>query len=273
MTEKQANSQAVALLDALKRHLKSKGMTYKTLAERCELTETTIKRLLNRPHIPLDQLMQLCQAAETNMNDLLLAAETDLASQVTSMSHDQADAILNQPALISVLGEVQLGLRSVSAIAEHFKINRASAYLYVRKLEELGCFDLDGDIIKLKFPLQSSLTPRLHQETVDMIMENILDGVRQFVHAPHEDVEPDTGLIHGDIMLLSDEDYRDYYSEIRKIIEHYQNISLSNVKHPSPKNKPREQLLVVMPKRIASYFEVPNLVDEVEGVAGSDTNQ
>lgn len=262
-----SESQAHALLDALKRHLKSKGMTYKTLAERCDLTETTIKRLLNRPHIPLDQLMQLCQAANTSMNELLLAAETDMASQVTAMSHDQADAILAQPALISVLGEVQLGLRSVKAIAEHFDINLASAYLYVRQLEKLGCFDVDGDQIKLKFPLQSSLTPKLHAETVNLIMENILEGIRQFVRAPHEDVEPDTGLINGDILLLSDEDYREYYSEMRKLVEHYQNISLNNVKHPSPKNKPREEFLMVMPKRIATYFEVPNLVDDVDGVS------
>ena len=269
MSENQAN----ALLDALKRHLKSKGLTYKVLADRCSLTETTIKRLLNRPHIPLDQLMQLCQAAETDMNALLLAVETETASQVTPMSGDQADAILEQPALISVLAEVQLGLRSVSAIAERFEINNASAYLYVRQLEKLGCFNVDGDDIKLKFPLQSSLTPNLHPETVTLIMDNILDGIRAFIQAPHEDVQSGTGLITSDMLLLNDDDYREYFSELSKLVEHYQSISLNNVKHPNPKNKPREEFLMVMPKRIARFFEVPNLVPDVGGVSDTDTAQ
>jgi DNA-binding Xre family transcriptional regulator len=266
-----SESQANALLDALKRHLKSKGLTYKALAERCDLTETTIKRLLNRPHIPLDQIIQLCQAAETNMNDLLLAAETDSASQVSPMSNDQAGAILAQPALISVLAAVQLGLRSVKDIAERYEINTASAYLYLRQLEKLGCFDLEGDQIKLKFPLQSSLTPELHADTVNLVMDNILEGIRQFVRAPHEDIQPETGLVQADVLLLSDEDYREYYSELRKLVEHYQNISLNNVKHPSPKNKPREEFLMVMPKRITPEFEVVNLVTDVAGVSDSDT--
>lgn len=265
--------QATAMLDALKSHLKQHGLTYRDLAKRCELTETTVKRLLNRPHIPLDQLMELCAAADTSMAALIIAADSSLDNQVNPMSTDQADAIFEQPALISVLTAVQFGNRSVAGIAKSFDINLASAYLYIRQLEVLGCLTLQGDDIGLKFPLQSSLNPKMHPESTRMIMEKILKYVGKTCMDPPEEMKTDKGLIYAEIMLLNDEDYQAYVADVLKLQEQYNKISLNNVKYPKPDSKPREQFLMVMPKQITEDFPVPNLVDDVAGVTETDTEQ
>ena len=257
--------QATALLDALKAHLKSQGLTYKALAERCDLTETTIKRLLNRPHIPLDQLLQLCSAAKTDITSLIMLAEQANNTDILEMTIDQADAIFEQPALLAVLSEVHLGVRSVQSISESFGINKPSAYLYARKLEQLGCFSLDGDEIKLKFPLQSALVPDKHRETTELVLDNMLAAIKEFSLGPKEGLSPKDATVHCGFTLLSDEDYSEMNRELGELTEKYGAISLNNIKHPNPKSKPREHCFYLVPKKFSLRFNVPNLVDDVAG--------
>ncbi len=71
MEEVMNNVRAEQLLTTLKQHLKAQKITYAELAKRCNLHERTLKRQLTRPHIPLDQLLLLCQHAGISMATLL----------------------------------------------------------------------------------------------------------------------------------------------------------------------------------------------------------
>ncbi|RXJ73683.1 hypothetical protein CS022_08050 [Veronia nyctiphanis] len=93
-----SSSQAHQLLATFKDFLKTKGITYKYLASRAGMTELTVKRLMNRPHLPLDQLLTLFAAADTSIAEVS-TLQANLKSDVNLMSNDIAKALSKQPAL------------------------------------------------------------------------------------------------------------------------------------------------------------------------------
>jgi len=50
-----------ALLDALKMMLRERKLSYSVIARAIDVSLPTIKRLLNKPTIPLSRLMEICE--------------------------------------------------------------------------------------------------------------------------------------------------------------------------------------------------------------------
>ena len=59
------------LVDALKTSLRSRGMTYRSLAKKIGVSEPTVKRIFHERNCKLDRLMEICAAAEVELENVL----------------------------------------------------------------------------------------------------------------------------------------------------------------------------------------------------------
>jgi len=83
------------LLRAIKGTLRSRGLTYRQLAELLSLSEATVKRDLSKGRFSLQRLDQICASLGVTLNDLMQPPEgQELATQ---LSEAQEIALISQP--------------------------------------------------------------------------------------------------------------------------------------------------------------------------------
>lgn len=90
------------LVDALKRCLKMRGLTYRTLAERIGLSEASVKRIFSQRSFTLKRLEQVCGALEISVAELARMIENG-SGRATTLSLQQEQALARDPALLSYL--------------------------------------------------------------------------------------------------------------------------------------------------------------------------
>jgi len=88
------------LVEALKRCLKMRGLTYRALGQRIGLSEASIKRLFSENSFTLKRLEQICRALEISLADLLRMTE-QASRRATTLSLQQEKALASDPALLS----------------------------------------------------------------------------------------------------------------------------------------------------------------------------
>jgi transcriptional regulator with XRE-family HTH domain len=88
------------LVDALKRCVKTRGLTYRALAGRINLSEASVKRLFAERTFTVRRLEQVCKAMDMSVTELLRMIDRS-ASTVTTLSLEQESALARDPALLS----------------------------------------------------------------------------------------------------------------------------------------------------------------------------
>ncbi len=138
-----ASPDPAILLDALKQMLKERQLSYSVIASAIGVSLPTIKRLLNKPTIPLDRLLEICDLAEIDLAELIACAET-LRPAHTLFTPEQDDLFFRHPFVLSYFGELCFERRSPSAIAKKHKLNAQSTGLYLSQLEQVGLLERDA---------------------------------------------------------------------------------------------------------------------------------
>ena len=79
----------------LKQYLKSHGMTYKDLAEKCNVPESTLKNLFSgaTKHPRIDTMQAIERALGITPNPNLSAEQQELFSLIQSLSDDEVKAM------------------------------------------------------------------------------------------------------------------------------------------------------------------------------------
>jgi len=88
------------LVDALKRCVKARGLTYRALAARINLSEASVKRLFAERTFTVRRLEQVCKAMDTSVTELLRMIDRS-ASAATTLSLEQEVALARDAALLS----------------------------------------------------------------------------------------------------------------------------------------------------------------------------
>jgi transcriptional regulator with XRE-family HTH domain len=88
------------LVDALKRRLRMRGLTYRALAGRIGLSEASVKRIFSERSFTLKRLEQVCGALEISVAELVRMVEKD-NGRATTLSLEQEQALARDPALLS----------------------------------------------------------------------------------------------------------------------------------------------------------------------------
>jgi len=113
-------TQAALLIDELKRFLKAQGVTYATLADRINLSESTVKRMFARRSFSLRRLEQVCHTVGIEISDLveMLNARREYLTELTL---EQEQALVAEPKLL-LLTYLLINGWPLSAITEEFAI-------------------------------------------------------------------------------------------------------------------------------------------------------
>jgi transcriptional regulator with XRE-family HTH domain len=88
------------LIEALKRSLKARGLTYAALARRIGLSEASVKRIFARHSFTLRRLEQVCQAAEVSFAELVRLMERG-RQQPNTLTLEQESALAADALLLS----------------------------------------------------------------------------------------------------------------------------------------------------------------------------
>jgi transcriptional regulator with XRE-family HTH domain len=86
---------------ALKRGLRSRGITYAMLAKRIALSEPSVKRILSRGSLSLPRLEKICAAAGLSMEELIRPVSPGPAETSSTLSAVQETALAADPPLLA----------------------------------------------------------------------------------------------------------------------------------------------------------------------------
>lgn len=125
-----------ALFDALKLHLKSRGLTYADTARALGISEPTVKRIFSHRDCTLERFAALCDLAEVDIAELARAAPKPkhLLSQLTRAQEEEliADERLF---LVSVCAMNQM---SFGDMVSTYRLSAADCLRLLLRAEKLG---------------------------------------------------------------------------------------------------------------------------------------
>ena len=78
---------SIRIIDTLKRELKVRGITYRSLADRLELSESAIKHMFSSGNFSLRRLDEVCAVLELDFSDLVDISESQ-EQKIEQLSED-----------------------------------------------------------------------------------------------------------------------------------------------------------------------------------------
>jgi transcriptional regulator with XRE-family HTH domain len=130
-----ANS--TALIDALKRELRARDITYAQVARHLSLSEPSVKRLFSRHDFTLERIDRICQLLGMEFTDLARSA-TPRRAVISRLSIQQEQEFVANPKLMLV----------AVLVLDHWKFDDMLAHF---ELSETECIQLLARLDHLKF--------------------------------------------------------------------------------------------------------------------------
>ena len=137
------------LVDALKRSLRSRGLTYRALARELRLSEASVKRMFSRGTFTLSRIEQILAVLDLELDEVARMSRSAEA-QARELSLEQESALAKDERLLSVFWLLQNDWR-FAEVVDAFAISRAELTGACARLEKLGLIDWrPGDRVRLK---------------------------------------------------------------------------------------------------------------------------
>lgn len=132
--------QATSLVDALKRELKARGITYADLAARIGMSEASVKRMFSHKNFTLQRLDEILQATGIDFRDITMGAN-DESRLISELTHEQEREIIGNTRLFVVAVSV-LNQLTVEQILETYQLTEAEVVKHLVRLDRLGFLEL-----------------------------------------------------------------------------------------------------------------------------------
>jgi transcriptional regulator with XRE-family HTH domain len=128
------------ILHVLRAEMRNAGLTYRALAERIGMSESSIKRVFSSGDMSLTRLARICKATGISMEDVLRQA-ADSAPQADTLTLAQERALVSEPFLLLV-AICCVGQWSLAQIVETYDMTEAACIRCLVKLDRLGLIEL-----------------------------------------------------------------------------------------------------------------------------------
>jgi DNA-binding Xre family transcriptional regulator len=128
------------LLDVLRAQLRAAGITYRMLAERIDVSESSVKRMFGQKDMALSRLAQICQVSGIAMEDVLRGA-LENRPQLEALTLPQETSLVANPRLLLV-AICCLGHWSVEQILETYRLTEPECIKLLAELDRLGLIEL-----------------------------------------------------------------------------------------------------------------------------------
>ncbi|MES2297080.1 MAG: helix-turn-helix transcriptional regulator [Pseudomonadota bacterium] len=129
-----------AVLQVLRAELRANGITYKALADRIGMSESSVKRMFGQKDMALSRLAQICKAAGVAMEDVLRRA-ADARAHADTLTLPQEKSLMANPRLLLV-AICCLGHWSFEQVLETYALTEAECITCLSELDRLGVIEL-----------------------------------------------------------------------------------------------------------------------------------
>jgi DNA-binding Xre family transcriptional regulator len=131
------------LIDALKRLLKGRGMTYAQLAAKIDLSEASVKRMFSQQTMTLARLEEICQALGIGLTELVEHARPE-REPLSELSEEQEEELVSDPRLFLTLYLALNRWREEDVLRRYTFTKPEWVGLLVR-LDRMGIIELQPD--------------------------------------------------------------------------------------------------------------------------------
>jgi DNA-binding Xre family transcriptional regulator len=128
---------------ALKRCLRSRGVTYAALARSLDLSEASVKRLFSAGGFTLARIEQICRVLDIDLYELARLARS-AESTVSELTAAQEQSLAANPRLLLVFYLLLADWSSDEMVAE-YNISKADCVKHMLELDRLRLIDLRPD--------------------------------------------------------------------------------------------------------------------------------
>ena len=136
------------IIDTLKRELKVRGITYRALAEKLDLSESAIKHMFSTGNFSLRRLDEVCAVLELEIGDLVDISESH-QQRIEQLSEEQELEIMSDMSLLLV-AYCLLNYWTFDEIIARYRITPEQGLKYLRKLDRMRFIELQpGDRVRL----------------------------------------------------------------------------------------------------------------------------
>jgi transcriptional regulator with XRE-family HTH domain len=139
---------SAAFVDALKRQLKSRNVTYGELARALHLSEATLKRMFSRRDFTLKRFDEICEAAKIDFSELVRSLTRE-QTLLTRLTLEQEKEIVSDEKLFLV-AVCAVNYVTFDQILEQYDITPAECIRLLTRLDHLKFLELQpGNRIRM----------------------------------------------------------------------------------------------------------------------------
>lgn len=136
------------IVDTLKRQLKARGVTYKTLAGHLQRSESAVKHMFSTGNFSLKRLDEICAVLELDIGELVNISESQ-QPKIEQLSAEHEHEIVSDIRLLLVAFCI-INYWTVDEILERYDISTADCLRYLRRLDRMNIIELQpGDRVRL----------------------------------------------------------------------------------------------------------------------------
>ncbi|MFT6407062.1 MAG: transcriptional regulator with XRE-family HTH domain [Arenicella sp.] len=128
------------IVEAIKVTLKQQGLTYRVLAEKLDVSESTVKQMFANGNFSLNRLDAICELLEVDINALLEVSES-LEDRVTSISLEQEQALVEDRKLLLV-AYFLVNHWKVDEIVARYEIGDTEIITLLARLDKMRLIEL-----------------------------------------------------------------------------------------------------------------------------------
>lgn len=133
-------NQSIRLINALKKELKRRGITYKDLAETLELSESAIKQMFANGNFSLQRLDRLCDFLEIDFQELASLA-SERREEIEQLTIEQEERLTSDPQLLLVAYCV-VNHWSFEQILSKYQISESQCIMRLAELDRMKVAEL-----------------------------------------------------------------------------------------------------------------------------------
>ncbi|MDP5135176.1 helix-turn-helix transcriptional regulator [Rheinheimera baltica] len=134
-------NQTSQLITALKHSLKTKGMSYRQLAEQLQLSEASVKRIFAQQNFTLSRLEQICRVLDTNLYELAKSSTLAKNSLPRQLSMPQEQALADDPTMLTYLYLLLNGWQAAD-INSRYQLDNLKSIRLLAALDRLKLLEL-----------------------------------------------------------------------------------------------------------------------------------
>ncbi len=144
-------SETSALIETLKRILKSKKITYASIAQELNISEASVKRTFSEGSFTLERFGKICALADLTITEVATLTKSSHDDDRYQYTIEQEEFFAENPKYLAFFDMlIRLGsVRKIVAVRPHFTDRKIATYM--KQLDKMGLIErLDGEKFRFR---------------------------------------------------------------------------------------------------------------------------